>query len=161
MESKPRSTSVSNVVVAIGQGPVLKHQESSWADVVERMKCGDSTALAELYDGTSALTYGLIVKILGDGPVAEEALVEAYARAWSRIHTFDSQRSGLLAWLILLARGVALDRPGREARPSLPEPVGRQDDRYALERAFFDGVKEGDLRGALTRLREKKGEGAP
>ncbi len=65
------------------------------------MKRGDATALGEL------------VRILGEGDSAQEALVETYARAWNRLHTFDSVRSALLSWLILPARGVAFERPER------------------------------------------------
>lgn len=96
--------------------------------------------------------------MLGDPADAQEALVTAYARAWSEVHRFDPDRSGLLPWLIMLARGVALERPGRK-----PAVAGHNatSDHTVLERAFFEGVAEGDLRGALTRLRrEKEKEGA-
>ncbi len=96
--------------------------------------------------------------MLGDPADAQEALVTAYERAWSEIHRFDPDRSGLLPWLILLARGVALARPDR--KPAVADNNATSD-RAVLERAFFDGVVEGDLRGAFTRLRqEKRKEGA-
>ncbi len=156
-ESKAPSETVSSNVVAPGQAPALVRPASAWNEMAGRMKRGDRLALAELYDGTSAVVYGMMLRILGDPAVAQEALVEAYARAWDRVHTFDSGRAGLVAWLILLARGVALERQQRKPDGARTAPV---DDRQVLERAFFDGVSEGDLRGALTRLRQKKGEGA-
>ncbi len=96
--------------------------------------------------------------MLGDPADAQEALVAAYERTWSEAHRFDPDRSGLLPWLILLARGVALERPGR--KPATVDNTTTSD-HAVLERAFFDGVVEGDLCGALTRLRqEKEKEGA-
>lgn len=156
-ESKAPREPVSSNVVARVQAPALLRQDSVWVEIAGRMKRGDGQALAELYDGTSAVVYGMMLRILGDTAAAQEALVEAYSRAWSRVHTFDPQRSGFIAWLILLARGVALERPERNPGK---EATAAQGDRRILERAFFDGVSEGDLRGALTRLRQKKGEGA-
>ena len=151
-ESKPPSRSVSSDVVAPSQAPALLRQESVWNELAARMKRGDKGALAELYDQTGAVLYGMTIRMLGDEAEAQEVLLEAYSRAWSRIQTFDPARSALVAWLILLARGVALERPGRKPGPT-QTAAG---DRLVLERAFFDGVVEGDLRGALTRLRREK-----
>lgn len=154
MQSKPLTPSVSDSVAAVSPELALMHQESTGGDLADRMKRGDSTALAELYDSTSPMVYGIMVRILGEGPAAQDGLVEAYGQAWSQIQAFDSRRSCLLSWLVLLARRVALERPERQA--PLLEAVPA-DDRRTLERAFFDGAQEGDLRGALMRLREKKG----
>ena len=128
----------------------FKCPERVWVDLADRMKRGESTALTEFYDGTCSLVYGLMVGILGEGTAAQEALVEVYAGVWSRIQTFDSRRSGLLNWTILLARRVALEWPGRNPSPSRP---ARQGSRQALERALFDGKPEGDLRTALRQWR--------
>jgi DNA-directed RNA polymerase specialized sigma24 family protein len=138
--------------------PALLRQDSASGILADRMKRGDRSALAELYDQTSAILYGMMLRILGDPAEAQAALMEAYARAWSQIHRFNRDQSpGLLPWLILLARSVALEWPSR--KPVMAHGVAS--DRVVLERAFFDGVVVGDLRGALTRLRqEKEKEGA-
>ena len=120
------------------------------------MKQGDQAALAELYDKTSPMVYGLMVRIMGEGLAAQDALVEAYEKAWNRIHSFDPQMSGLLSWLVLLARGVALNRPEKKALGGASSIANAVEDRQTLERAFFDGVQDGDLRGALLRLRKQK-----
>lgn len=158
-ESEPKAASVSTDVVAKGPAPALLRQDSAWSALADRMKRGEAAALSELYDSTASLVYGLMLRVLGETEAAQQALVDAYARAWSRIHTFDAARSNLIAWLILLARGVALEHPARKTRERTTA-MGSQSDHDVLERAFFDGAKEGDLRGALERLRQKKGEGA-
>ena len=159
LESKSPAPCVPvNMPAQSQDAPTRLRQDPATGILVDRMKRGDRSALAELYDQTGAILYGMMLRILGDPADAQEALMEAYARAWSQIHRFNQDRSlGLLPWLILLARGVALEWPGRKPVPS--HPGGS--DQAILERAFFDGVVEGDLRGALTRLRrEKEKEGA-
>jgi predicted RNA polymerase sigma factor len=156
-ESKAPDQNVSNDVAAQSAAPALPRQDSTWNDLAARMKRGDAKALAELYDATSPILYGMLLRIVGDAAAAQETLVDAYARAWSSIHTFDPERSNLMGWLVLLARTVAFERPDRQP----PAPVGAAaDDRQIVERAFFEGVRESGLRGALARLRRKKGEGA-
>lgn len=146
MESKRPDSSVSINVVA-----------TTWNDLAARMKRGDAKALAELYDGTSAVVYGMLLKILGgDAVAAQETLMESYARAWSRIHTFDAERSSLVSWLILLARATAFERPDRQGSTM----AAGEGDQQVLQRAFFEGVRESGLREALSRLRQKKGESA-
>ena len=121
-----------------------------WVEVADRIRRGEATALTELYDSTCPLVYGLMVRILGEGLAAQEALVEAYLGVWSGIQSFDCRRSSLLTWTILLARRVALEWPGRQVPPSGTEAPGYP---RTLERAIFDGVVEGDLRLALSQSR--------
>src|SRR5690349_13106163 len=76
-ESKGSSERVSSNVVAHGQALALARPESAWNEIAGRMKRGEREALAELYDGTSAVVYGMMLRILGDPSAAQEALVEA------------------------------------------------------------------------------------
>lgn len=151
LESKSPSPRVSLDMAARSQdAPALLRQDSATGILVDRMKRGDRSALAELYDQTSAILYGMMLRILSDPADAQALLMEAYERAWSQIHRFNQDRSpGLLPWLVLLARSVALEWPGRKP---VTAHAGASD-QAVLERAFFDGVVEGDLRGALIRLR--------
>jgi DNA-directed RNA polymerase specialized sigma24 family protein len=159
MESKPLGHRVSNDVTASGQSAQeLLRQESVWSELAERMKRGDQAALAELYDGTSALLYGIVLKILGEAETAQEALLDAYTRIWDRIFTFDPAKSGLLAWLILTARSVAIERQDRKPPVHIGPPEAQ--DRQVLERAFFEGQIEPEFRGAIERLRQQRQKGA-
>lgn len=157
-ESKQPSQPVSPDMIARETAAARLREYAALNDLAPRMKRGDREALALLYDGTCAIVYGLTLRILGEAADAQEAMLEAYSRAWSRIHTFDPDRSELMAWLILLARTAALERLPRREGTVQPAAAGKSD-RQILERAFFQGSKDEDLRGALTRLRQK-GEGA-
>lgn len=81
-----------------------------WADCVERAAGGDATALAELYDGTAPLVYGLALRILGDAGAAEEITTDAYMQAWRQAVRFDATRGTVVRWLLTIARSRALDR---------------------------------------------------
>lgn len=123
------------------------------------MQQGDRGALAALYDETSSALHGMLLRIAGDPAAAQEATVEAYARAWNRIHTWQPERSGLLAWLILLARGAALERQPRRGTAAAAAPAGSA--REIVERAFFEGWAETqELRAAIARLRNEREEGS-
>jgi RNA polymerase sigma-70 factor, ECF subfamily len=64
--------------------------EEAWNGLVERAAGGDQSAMAELYDASSARVLGLALRILGDRSAAEDALVEVYAQAWRDASSFDA-----------------------------------------------------------------------
>ena len=78
--------------------------------LIERIVHRDETGLAALYDQTSALVFGLTMKILQDGRDAEEATLEVYQQVWGQADRYDSQRGTPLGWLMTIARSRAIDR---------------------------------------------------
>ena len=74
------------------------------------MADGDQHALATLYRRRSSLIYSLLVRILVDEMEAQEVLQDTFVRIWRRVHEYDPDRSSPLAWMIMIARGLALDR---------------------------------------------------
>jgi RNA polymerase sigma-70 factor (ECF subfamily) len=80
------------------------------------MAAGDEAALAALFDETSGVLFALAMRVTGDRRDAEEALLDAYAKAWRTAATFDPTRSPARAWLVMMTRSAALDRK-RRARP--------------------------------------------
>lgn len=71
---------------------------------------GDQSALATLYDTTSRLIYGLILRVLGDTSSAEEVLLDVYTQVWRQAANYDTNRGAPLAWLTTIARSRAIDR---------------------------------------------------
>jgi RNA polymerase sigma-70 factor, ECF subfamily len=71
---------------------------------------GDQQALAALYDGTSKLVFGLVLRILGDRSVAEEVLFDVYTQVWRQAARYDPARGGPLGWITTIARSRAIDR---------------------------------------------------
>jgi len=80
------------------------------AALIKRMAAQDERAMAELYDATRRLVYGLVLRIVTDPAAADEALVDVYMQAWRQADRFDEDRGAPLAWLTTIARSRALDR---------------------------------------------------
>ncbi|HEX5707789.1 MAG TPA: sigma-70 family RNA polymerase sigma factor [Pyrinomonadaceae bacterium] len=78
--------------------------------MIALVACGDQQALASLYDATSRLVYGLLVRVLGDAATAEEVLLDVYAQVWRQAGRYSGARGSPLAWLTTIARSRAIDR---------------------------------------------------
>ena len=88
--------------------------------LVARIARGEETALSELYDATSRLVYGLVLRIVHDPATAEEVTLEVYLQAWRTAKNYESDRGSVTAWLAIAARSRALDwMRSRQARNSL------------------------------------------
>jgi RNA polymerase sigma-70 factor (ECF subfamily) len=113
--------------------------------LVKRLGRGDQTALAEIFDRTRSLVFGVVLRIVGDWGVAEEVTLDVYLQVWRSSATYDAQRGGPLGWLAMLARCRAIDRlrsgvtrQRKEAPlvdfPGLTAPDNPQDDAEAHQR---------------------------
>src|SRR5215510_1933120 len=60
----------------------LRIREEALAALVARATEGDQMALAALYDETSALVYGLALRILRDQYAAEDVTIDVYAQIY-------------------------------------------------------------------------------
>ena len=116
-------------------------------DLVERAQDGDRDAFAALVGMTSDRMYGLAVRILRDGVLAEDALQGALITAWRQLPTLrDPDRFEAWVRRLLVHACYAEARRRRTWTANvrlLPVdgPAGRDDlisvdDRDALDRAF-------------------------
>jgi RNA polymerase sigma-70 factor, ECF subfamily len=95
-----------------------------WAILVERTAGGDRDALAALFDGTSAVVHGLVLRIVRDDGVAEEVTGDVYLQVWRQAVRFDASRGTTLRWLLTVARTRAIDRlRARRAQAKESEPL--------------------------------------
>jgi RNA polymerase sigma factor (sigma-70 family) len=70
----------------------------------------DRKAFERLYDDYSPAIYGLMLKILRDEALAEDALQDAFVRIWQKIHTYDESKGRLFTWMLNVARNIAIDK---------------------------------------------------
>jgi RNA polymerase sigma-70 factor (ECF subfamily) len=84
---------------------ILSHE--TMVSLVRKIAGGESSALMSLYDGTSPLVFGLIMKILGERTAAEETLLHVYTVAWREAASLNPGISPL-QWLTALARNSAI-----------------------------------------------------
>ncbi len=81
---------------------------------------GDAGALKALYDSHAGFLLGVIVPIVGARRAAETVLGEIYLALWRHASGFDPRTTTARAWIIGLARHVAIRR-----RPAPPDPAAR------------------------------------
>lgn len=102
--------------------------EPDWSGLVRRTAAGDHTGLAELYDATSQLVFGLALRILGDRNEAEDVVVEVYTQAWRSAHTYDASRGTPCSWLLTLTRSRAIDMLRSRKRERASDPLEAAND---------------------------------
>lgn len=87
-------------------------------DLLERFVRGDPEAFESLFRRFERDVYGWIVRIVRDTGRAEDALVEAFWRAYRGRARFDSRRS-FGAWMRRIATNAALDQLRAARREAL------------------------------------------
>ena len=78
--------------------------------LLSRVALGDQPAFAELYRLSCAHLYGVAVRILREGPAAEEVLQEAFVSVWHHAGSYDAARSQASTWLTSVVRNRCLDQ---------------------------------------------------
>src|SRR5262245_23291273 len=80
------------------------HQEDTW--LIERLRRGDPTAVAEVYDAHHAAVRGFARRLIGDEAAAEDLVHEVFVTLPSAIRHFDGA-SSLGTYLISIAANHA------------------------------------------------------
>ncbi len=88
----------------------LSTHEQEWGRLIARIAAGDQSGLAQLYDASSALVFGLAMKVLADRTAAEEVTLDVFSQVWRQASMYDSGRGTPGSWLMMLARTRAIDR---------------------------------------------------
>jgi RNA polymerase sigma factor (sigma-70 family) len=73
------------------------------------MAAGDHAAMAEFYDQTSALVFGLALRIVREHAAAEDIAIDVYAQVWQQAARYDAVRGSALTWLLTMTRSRAVD----------------------------------------------------
>lgn len=86
------------------------------------MAQGQQEALGQLYDATSGMLHGLVLRILEQKEDAEEVTLDVYMKAWRNAATYAPDRGSVLSWLLMMARTTAIDRiRHRKAQPKVTD----------------------------------------
>ena len=88
----------------------LSTRDQDWASLIKRVADGDQSALTLLYDSTSRLVFGLVLRVVTDRATAEEVLLDVYTQVWRQASSYDSKRGAPLAWMMTIARTRGIDR---------------------------------------------------
>lgn len=101
----------------------LSPAEQDLGKLLQQVAAGDSHAVAELYDATSTVVFGLALRILQTRDAAEDVVVEVYSQVWTQAAAYDSQRGTPLAWILTMTRSRALDALRSRNRTRAEEPM--------------------------------------
>jgi RNA polymerase sigma-70 factor (ECF subfamily) len=88
---------------------------------------GCQQALAALYRRRGSLIYSLLVQMLVNETEAQEVVQDTFVQIWRRAPKYDPQQSPPLAWMIMIARGMALDRLRARQRRTARHETYRQE----------------------------------
>lgn len=86
------------------------YPDQAWTELIGRMSNGDQSALAEFYDQSNRLVFGMVMRVVNDRSAAEEITLDAFHQVWRQARNFDSDRGRPSSWLITIARNRAIDR---------------------------------------------------
>jgi RNA polymerase sigma factor (sigma-70 family) len=135
------------------------------ADVLQRIRAGDRSAVDDLYDRFRRPAFALARRILADDALAEDVLQEVFLSVWRDPAAYDRGRGSVAAWLLAVVHHKAVDAVRREesqrrrqARAgedlALAEPVsGRDVDEEAWTHQVAEQVRSA-LKGLSSPQRE-------
>jgi RNA polymerase sigma-70 factor (ECF subfamily) len=148
------------------------NQTASDSALVARIRSGDETAMAQLYDRYSSIVYAVALRVLGDTAAAEDVLQDVFMQLWRKPAQFDSSRGQMGAWLSVIARHRAIDQLRRRTpdtdiddvvvsvEPDLDDAAERSramqkvrgvlaampsSQRSAVEMAYFQGLSHSEI----------------
>ena len=97
---------------------VANRPDAHLIPLVTAMASGKQEAMGELYDLTSGLIHAVALRMLENAQDAEEVVLDVYMKAWRNASQYATDRGSVTAWLVMMARTVAIDRMRtRNARP--------------------------------------------
>ena len=144
------------------------------AALIAGIRAGDQSAMADLYDRYAGVVYGVSLRVLANTAAAEDVVQEVFLQLWRNPQAFDADRGRLAPWLAVIARNRAIDllrkRPLEDNIDEMPIATGvnledeaaqnlavekvrgvlvqlPQDQRKALEMAFFEGMTHTEIAG--------------
>jgi RNA polymerase sigma-70 factor (ECF subfamily) len=98
-------------------------------------------AVRAVYAAHGGELYRFARRALGDAGLAEEAVQEAFLRAWQAADRFDDRLGSLRTWLFAILRNVVIDLSrARAVRPRLA-PAGRDGAEPAVDLASAESVE--------------------
>lgn len=101
--------------IAVWSHAATRGDDALSASLNSRFVAGDPEAIRELYRELGGPLYGAVYRIVNDHSLAEEAVQQAFLKAWRACDRFDARRD-IAPWLFTIAKRTALDIYRRERR---------------------------------------------
>ncbi|MBV8901533.1 MAG: sigma-70 family RNA polymerase sigma factor [Verrucomicrobia bacterium] len=128
------------------------------AELMRRVAQGDDRAFKALYERLAPALFGMALRMLNDAAEAEDVLQEGFTYIWRKAPSFDSSRSSVFAWAVLIVRHKAIDKLRirqrderlRESATGAADPGAAIDERSVQEPILRE--RSAQVRSALEQL---------
>ena len=77
--------------------------------LLDGLATGDPDAASAFIERFQRRVFGVALRIVHDPRLAEDVAQETFLRAWQRAEAFDPRRGTVTAWLLTIARNLAID----------------------------------------------------
>lgn len=128
--------------------PAALSPDASDGDLVARAAAGDGAAFEVLMRRHNQRLFRTARGILRDDAEAEDALQEAYLRAWRALGSFRAE-SRLSTWLVRIVTNEALGRLRRTSAPTIPLEAAITSPDSGTQAALTDAPDHGPEQTAL------------
>jgi len=137
-------------------------------ELAREARNGDREALTRLYDRHKRRLFGMLVRMLGRGPLAEDTFQEVWLKVLNNVQRFEPKSGSFRAWLFRIAGNAAIDRLRRESKHraaelDAPDEQGRENGADRLpsslpgpDRLGQSRILAGQLNRALLSLPEQQ-----
>ncbi len=96
---------------------------------------GDASAIERLYAASCAKLYGVVLRIVRRHDLAAAVMEEAYSEIWRDAGEFNPAHSSPIAWMVAIARQLAIDAARQPVSPgSEPEVIEENEGPGAVPR---------------------------
>lgn len=119
--------------------------------LMTRTAAGDREAFRLLYRATSAKLFAVALRIVVRRELAEEAVQDAYLKAWRMAPSWSAMSGSPLAWLATITRNAAIDIVRRSDEKLVRRRIGPEEEADELVR-IPDPAHDPETTDALRRL---------
>lgn len=79
-------------------------------ELMRQLASGDEEAFALIYQRLAPVLFSVVHEILRDQKESEDVLQEVFVQMWKKSSSYDSSRSSLFTWAVMISRNRAIDR---------------------------------------------------
>lgn len=116
----------------------------------------DRDAFHQLYEEASPRMLGLCLRLMGQRDQAEEVLQEAFIRIWHHAGEYHEERGSPMAWMLTIARYLALDSLRSRKRTGAANQDDIPDDRPGPYEFSLQAADARALNGCIEELSEEQ-----
>lgn len=141
------------ITVSMDVGQLSDDNEARW---VAQARAGDQQAFRRLVDANARAVFRVCFRITRDASLAEDAVQEAFYKAWRALGDFDG-RAAFSTWLHRIAANTSLEQLRRNARHrrELDTPSHEEDAEPDFLAGFADDAPGPEAQASGTQIGQR------